>query len=131
MYRDMSFKVLSSQNKLNGTIVVALDEIHSVSDNVQDKAFDSILSKSIESKGMLNPILICTDSDFKETNIRDFERRPVPDTITEKYRCLIGNNRYRYAKENNYTHIECFLAHTYEEVKKAHLITQIEPRKML
>ena len=79
---------------------------------------------------MLNPILVCTDKDFKQTDIRKFERRPVPENIKETYRCLIGNNRYKYAKENGYTHIECHIVKTYEEVKKAHLKTQIEPRKM-
>lgn len=79
---------------------------------------------------MLNPILVCTEEDFKTTDIRQFERRPVPENISETYRCLIGNNRYRYATENEYTHIECHIVRTYDQVKKAHLKTQIEPRKM-
>lgn len=123
-------KVLVSTNKLGSTLVVALDDIHSVSDNLQDKAFDNTLNKSLKMKGMLNPILICTDKDFKQTDIRAFERRPVPEDITQKYRCLIGNNRYKYALENGYTHIECHIVKTFEQVKKAHRLTQIEPRKM-
>lgn len=123
-------KYLHCQNKLSGTIVVALSDINSVNDNLQDRSFDATLKKSLESKGMLNPILICTDKDFKETNIRSFERRPVPEEITEKYRCLIGNNRYKYAVENGYTHIECHVVNSLESVKEAHLKTQIEPRKM-
>lgn len=79
---------------------------------------------------MLHPILVCTDSDFKTTDINKFERRPVPEDITETYRCLIGNNRYKYAIENNYTHIECHIVSTFDEVKQAHQMTQIEPRKM-
>lgn len=123
-------KLLASHNKLSGTIFVALDDIHSVNDNLQDKAFDETLKKSLLMRGMLHPILVCTDKDFKQTDIRNFERRPVPEEITETYRCLIGNNRYKYAVENGYTHIECHVVTTYEEVKKAHLLTQIEPRKM-
>jgi hypothetical protein len=123
-------KVLVSKTKLGGTLVVALEDIHSVSDNLQDKAFDATLKKSLQSKGMLNPILICTDKDFKQTDIRNFERRSVPEDITQKYRCLIGNNRYSYALENGYTHIECHIVKTFEQVKKAHRLTQIEPRKM-
>ena len=123
-------KVLSCKNKLGGTVIVALSDIHSVNDNLQDKAFDDILKKSLATRGMLNPLLICTDFDFKQTDIRNFERRPVPEDIKETYRCLIGNNRYKYAKENGYTHIECFLVRTFDEVKRAHLKTQIEPRKM-
>lgn len=123
-------KVLGCQNKLGGTVIVPLDNINSLNDNLGDKAFDTILKRSLETKGMLNPLLICTDEDFKTTDIRRFERRPVPENITEDYRCLIGNNRYKYAVENGYTHIECHVVRTYDEVKKAHLETQIEPRKM-
>lgn len=118
-----------TQNKLD-TIIIPLYNINSVNDNLNDKAFDNILRKSIESKGMLHPILVCTDSDFKTTDINKFERRPVPEDITETYRCLIGNNRYKYAIENNYTHIECYIVSTFDEVKQAHQMTQIEPRKM-
>ena len=129
MPQDVS-RVLASKNKLSGTKIVALSDIHSVADNLQDKAFDDTLKKSLSIRGMLNPILICTDKDFKQTDIKRFERRPVPEEITQTYRCLIGNNRYKYAVENGYTHIECHVVTTFDEVKKAHLLTQIEPRKM-
>ena len=124
------FKTLQSINKLSGTVIIALNDIYSVSDNLQDKAFDNILKKSLELKGMLNPLLVCTDYSFKHTDIKEFERRPVAENIIETYRCLIGNNRYKYAVENGYTHIECYIVTTFDEVKKAHLSTQIEPRKM-
>ena len=104
--------------------------INSVNDNLNDLAFNKILHTSLKNKGMLHPILVCTDKDFKTTDIRNFERRNVPEDITEEYRCLIGNNRYKYAVENNYTHIECHIVTTFDEVKQAHLKTQIEPRKM-
>lgn len=123
-------RVLTSINKLGGTVLLPLDDIYSLNDNLQDKAFDKIFNRSMLTKGMLNPILVCTDYDFKQTDIRNFERRPVEEDITQKYRCLIGNNRYKYAVDNGYTHIECVLVRTFTEVKKAHLLTQIEPRKM-
>ena len=123
-------QVLKCSQKHLKTIILAIDDIHSVNDNLQDKAFDNTLKKSLETKGMLNPILVCTDKDFKQTDIRQFERRPVPENISETYRCLIGNNRYKYAVENNYTHIECHIVKTFEEVKAAHRKTQIEPRRM-
>ena len=112
------------------TVILPLSDINSVPDNLTDVLFNKTLTKSIALKGMLNPLLVCTDEDFKNTDIRKFERRPVPENITETYRCLIGNNRYRYAKENKYTHIECHIVSTYDEVKQAHIKTQIEPRKM-
>ena len=123
-------QVLKCYQKHLKTIILPLDNINSVNDNLQDKAFDTTLKKSLESKGMLNPILVCTDKDFKQTDIRQFERREVPEEITQRYRCLIGNNRYKYAVENRYTHIECHVVKTFEEVKAAHRKTQIEPRRM-
>jgi hypothetical protein len=123
-------QVLKCCQKILETKIIALKDIHSVNDNLQDKAFDKILTNSLETKGMLNPILVCTDKDFNQTDISRFERRPVPAEIKEKYRCLIGNNRYKYAVENGYTHIECHIVKTFEQVKKAHNLTQIEPRKM-
>ena len=123
-------QVLKCSQKHLDTIILAIDDIHSVNDNLQDKAFDNTLKKSLETKGMLNPILVCTDKDFKQTDIRQFERRPVPNDIEETYRCLIGNNRYKYAVANGYTHIECHIVKTFDEVKAAHRKTQIEPRRM-
>jgi hypothetical protein len=123
-------RILKCSQKIFDTVILPLDNIHSVNDNLNDLAFEKTLKKSIASKGMLNPILVCTDKDFKQTDISNFERRPVPEDIKEKYRCLIGNNRYKFALENNYTHIECHIVKTYDEVKRAHHKTQIEPRKM-
>ena len=123
-------RILKCSQKILDTVIIPLDNINSVNDNLNDLAFEKTLEKSIESKGMLNPILVCTDKDFKQTDISNFERRPVPEDIKEKYRCLIGNNRYKFALENNYTHIECHIVKTYDEVKRAHHKTQIEPRKM-
>lgn len=123
-------RILKCSQKILDTVIIPLDNINSVNDNLNDLAFEKTLKKSIESKGMLNPILVCTDKDFKQTDISNFERRPVPEDIKEKYRCLIGNNRYKFALENNYTHIECHIVKTYDEVKRAHHKTQIEPRKM-
>ena len=123
-------QVLQCSQKHNNTKLIALSDIYSLKDDIKDIVFDATLKKSLEMKGMLYPILVCTDYDFKQTDIRNFERRPVKEDIKQKYRCLIGNNRYAYAVANGYTHIECLIVKTYNEAKKAHLQTQIEPRKM-
>ena len=123
-------KILRCESKLLDTKIIPLSNINSMPDNVKDKVFDDTLKKSLDLKGMLNPILVCTDKDFKQTDIRQFERRPVPNDIEETYRCLIGNNRYKYAVANGYTHIECHIVKTFDEVKAAHRKTQIEPRRM-
>lgn len=123
-------RILKCSQKIFDTVIIPLDNIHSVNDNLNDLAFEKTLKKSIASKGMLNPILVCTDKDFKQTDISNFERRPVPEDIKEKYRCLIGNNRYKFALENNYTHIECKVVTSLEELKELHRKNFIEPRKM-
>jgi hypothetical protein len=123
-------RVLECIQKTYDTVVLPLDDINSFNDNLQDRAFESKLKYSITTKGMLNPLLVCTDEDFKTADIRKFERRPVPDSISETYRCLIGNNRYKLAKEYGYTHIECLIVSTFDEVKAAHDKTQIAPSKM-
>ena len=131
MFKDHVLKqILKCTQKQLDTKIIPLYNINSVNDNLNDTAFEKTLAKSIKQKGMLNPLLVCTDKDFKSTDIRNFERRTVPEEITEEYRCLIGNNRYKYAVENGYTHIECHVVSTFDEVKKTHQMTQIEPRKM-
>ena len=128
--QELAQPLRCTQKRAN-TKLISLKDINSVNDNLNDKAFENTLYKSLKLKGMLNPILVCTESDFQKTDIRSFERRKVPDTVQETYRCLIGNNRYKYAVDNGYTHIECLVVSTYEEVKKLHRETQIEPSKML
>lgn len=124
-------KILQCSDKLGKEILILpLSDIYSLNDNLQDKAFDKTLKNSLERKGMIHPILVCTDSDFKQSDLQRFERRPVEVDIKESYRCLIGNNRYKYAVENGYTHIECLVVRSFDEVKAEHLRTQIEPRKM-
>ena len=125
-----SKQILKCSRKHDDTVILPLEDIYSLKDDIKDVVFDATLKKSLELKGMLNPILVCTDYAFKQTDIRHFERRPVEEDIQQTYRCLIGNNRYAYAVENGYTHIECLIVRTFDEVKKAHLLTQIEPRKM-
>lgn len=123
-------RILKCSQKLFDTIILPLDNINSVSDSRPDLAFERTLHKSLELKGMIHPILVCLDKDFKQTDISKFERRPVPEEIQEKYRCLIGNNRYKFALNNGYTHIECHVVKTFDDVKRAHRKTEIEPRKM-
>ena len=130
MYLFSLKQILQCTQKQLATKFIPLSNINSVNDTLNDNAFEKILDKSIKQKGMLNPLLVCTDKDFKATDIRNFERRSVPENIVEEYRCLIGNNRYKYAVKNGYTHIECHVVSTFDEVKKAHQITKIEPRKM-
>jgi len=79
---------------------------------------------------MLNPILVSTEQGFKN-NTHPFDRRPQPENVEQMYRCMIGNNRYKYAVKNGYTHIECLVIDDLITLKAMHNKTFLEPRKML
>lgn len=127
--KQVGVKALTAQKKYEGSVLVSLDDIYSLNDNLQDKAFDKIFQKSLELKGMLNPILLSSEEGFK-TNTHPFDRRSQPENIEQSYRCMIGNNRYKYARDNGYTHIECLVIDDLAELKKIHRETFLEPRKM-
>ena len=123
-------KVLRSQNKYPDSIIVHLDDIYSLNDNLRDSNFQNTFQKSMSLKGMLNPILLSTEEGFK-TNTHPFDRRPQPEHVDQMYRCMIGNNRYKYAVDNGYTHIECLVIDDLITLKNMHRKTFLEPRKML
>lgn len=122
-------QVLRAVNKYPDSVIVALSDIYSLNDNLQDKAFDKIFTNSLKKNGMLNPILLSTEEGF-HSNTRPFDRRPQPEHVEQMYRCLIGNNRYKYAVDNGYTHIECLVIDDLEKLKEIHHKTFLEPRKM-
>ena len=123
-------QVLRSQNKYPDSIIVHLSDIYSLNDNLGDGSFNATLHKSLGLHGMLNPILISTEEGFK-ANTHPFDRRPQPEHVEQMYRCMIGNNRYKYAVDNGYTHIECLVIDDLVTLKNMHRKTFLEPRKML
>lgn len=123
-------QVLKAVNKYPDSVIVALDDIFSLNDNLRDSNFQNTFQKSLNMKGMLNPILVTTEEGFK-TNTHPFDRRPQPEHVEQMYRCMIGNNRYKYAADNGYTHIECLIIDDLITLKAMHNKTFLEPRKML
>lgn len=128
---DESKQTLKCSQRHEGTVFISLDDIYSLNDNLRDSNFFNTLHKSLAMYGMKNPILVCSDEDFKNTDIRTFERRNVLEDISETYRCMIGNNRYKYAVDNGYTHIECIVVTSLNELKMLHRQTEIPPSKMM
>lgn len=123
-------QVLRAVNKYPDSVIIALDDIFSLNDNLRDSNFQNTFQKSLNMKGMLNPILVTTEEGFK-TNTHPFDRRPQPEHVEQMYRCMIGNNRYKYAADNGYTHIECLIIDDLITLKAMHNKTFLEPRKML
>jgi hypothetical protein len=122
-------KVLEAVNKYEGSSIVAISDIFSLNDNLRDSNFFNIFNKSMQAKGMLNPILLSSEEGFK-SNTHPFDRRPQPDDSGKMYRCMIGNNRFKYAVEHGYTHIEALVVDNLQELKRLHNETFLEPRKM-
>ena len=122
-------KVLEAVNKYEGSSIVAISDIFSLNDNLRDSNFFNIFNKSMQSKGMLNPILLSSEECFKSTT-HPFDRRPQPEDSGKLYRCMIGNNRFKYAIEHGYTHIEALVVDNLQELKRLHNETFLEPRKM-
>ena len=123
-------QVLRAVNKYPDSIIVHLSDIYSLNDNLADGSFDVTFKKSLSLRGMLNPILLSTEEGFKN-NTHPFDRRPQPEYIEQMYRCMIGNNRYKYAVDNGYTHIECLVIDDLVTLKNMNRKTFLEPRKML
>jgi hypothetical protein len=123
-------QVLRAVNKYSDSVIISLADIFSLNDNLRDSNFQSTFQKSMNMKGMLNPILVSTEQGFK-ANTHPFDRRPQPEDVEQMYRCMIGNNRYKYAVDNGYTHIECLIIDDLITLKAMHNKTFLEPRKML
>lgn len=112
------------------TVVIPLSDIYSIVDSEEMYNFHNTLYNSLEAKGMRNPLLIAKAEVFRDTDLHKFESREIDKDFSEPYYCLIGNNRYRFAKLNGYTHIECCFIDTLEQAERLHKETLIKPRKM-
>ena len=82
---------------------ISLEDITTVDVNTpkeDKKAMDAVLSKTIPKEGMLWPILIRPTQDSMWGPYRKYMENPLA-----KYIIWYGNNRYRYAVRNGFTHI--------------------------
>ena len=88
---------------------IPLNDITTIDDNTPKKdkqAMDAMLSKEIPKKGMLWPILLRPAQD----SIWDAHRHRMKNPLA-KYIIWYGNNRYRYAERNRFTHIHSVVLH--------------------
>jgi hypothetical protein len=89
----------------------------------EQKWVDSLF-KSLSEKGMKHPILICTEENLKK-NLYSLVRVEVK-YANDKWKVLVGNNRYHYAIQNNYTLIDAYEIKTLEDYDKFHNATVLE-----
>jgi len=88
-----------------------LNDITTIDDNTpkeDKKAMDAMLSKEIPERGMLWPILLRPTQD----HIWDAHRHKMKNPLA-KYIVWYGNNRYRYAVRNHFTHIHAVPLYEY------------------
>lgn len=87
-------------------IQVKLSDCYKMSDVEIDQKWRQHFLKSVEHKGMLHPILVCTEAKLKDELHRIF-RGPFEYT-GQKWRVFTGNNRFHWALDNNYTSIDAY-----------------------
>ena len=112
---------LHSVNKVSDypSSVFSVDDVYWKLDEaaVLDGTFRNSLANSLGSRGMLWPPILWTQETFlmylQESGTRHDPNKDINTPYL--YRVAIGNNRFCYAKENGYTHIECVVAGTWQD----------------
>jgi hypothetical protein len=98
---------------------------------VLDHKFRKALAKSLDEQGMLWPPIVWSQKTFL-TYLEEGGRRHDPSKSIEidlDYRVAIGNNRFYYAEQNGYTHIECVMADVWQDRDTILAQTEMEYRK--
>jgi hypothetical protein len=128
-------KILHSKKKVEGFEhkVFSLTDVYWKLDEaaVLDHTFRKTLSESLDSLGMLWPPIVWSQKTFL-TYLEEGGRRHDPSKSIEvdlDYRVAIGNNRFYYAEQNGYTHIECVIAEVWKDRDAVLTQTLMEYRK--
>ena len=128
-------KILHSKKKVEGFEhkVFSLTEVYWKLDEaaVLDRKFREALARSLNEQGMLWPPIVWSQETFL-TYLEEGGRRHDPSKSIEidlDYRVAIGNNRFYYAEQNGYTHIECVIAGVWQDRDTILTQTEMEYRK--
>jgi hypothetical protein len=128
-------KVLYSKKKVKGFKhkIFYINDVYCKLDGaaVSDHKFKKALSESLDKQGMLWPPIVWKQDVFllclNESGKRHDPDKPIE--VDQSYRVAIGNNRFHYAKENEYTHIECVIAEMWRDRDTILAQTEMEYRK--
>jgi len=128
-------RILHSKRKLEGFEhrVFSLTEVYWKLDEaaVLDPKFRKALETSLDQSGMLWPPIVWKQSVFLEY-LSEANPRHDPSKAVEidlDYRVAIGNNRFHYAEQKGYTHIECVLAAAWPDRSLILSQTEMEYKK--
>jgi hypothetical protein len=89
-----------------------------------DRKWREVFLKSIATKGMLNPILVCTEDNLEAELYKIC--RPRWERVGAKWRVFIGNNRFHWALDNGYTSIDAYELKDCNDYDKFNGVTFLE-----
>lgn len=128
-------KILYSKKKVEGFEhrIFSLGDVYWKLDEaaVLDRKFRKALSESLDEHGLIWPPIVWTQSTylvFLEEGRKNHDHYKDLE-IDQVYRVSLGNNRFEYAKDRGYTHIECVVAHLWTDRDTISVQTQMEYRK--
>jgi hypothetical protein len=105
-------------------ITVKLSECYKLDEVEVDRKWREVFLQSMAEKGMLNPILVCTEKNL-EKELYKICRLPWAK-IGAKWRVFMGNNRFHWALDNGYTSIDAYELKTCEDYEKFNSVTFLE-----
>jgi len=105
-------------------IRVQLSDCHKMDDVEIDRKWREVFLQSIATKGMLNPILVCTEDNLEAELHKVY--RSSWERVGAKWRVFMGNNRYHWALDNNYTSIDAYEIKNCDDYEKFNSVTFLE-----
>ena len=89
------------------------------------KWVDSLFN-SIDTKGMMHPVLVCKEEALKDGGDLDTIVKAQVEFFGVPWRVVIGNNRYFYALDRKYDYIDAYEIKTKQDLEKFHNATALE-----
>lgn len=84
------------------------------------------LFNSIDTKGMMHPILVCKEEELKDGGNLDTVVKAKLEFFNVPWRVIIGNNRYFYAVDRKYDSIAAYEVKTKKDLEVFHNATVLE-----
>ena len=105
-------------------IQVSLADCYKMDDVEIDRKWREAFLESIATKGMLNPILVCTEDNLEAELCKICRSRW--ERVGTKWRVFIGNNRFHWALDNRYTSIDAYELKDCDDYDKFNGVTFLE-----
>jgi hypothetical protein len=105
-------------------IKVRVSDCYKIDDVEIDQKWREVFLQSMATKGMLNPILVCTEDNLEA----DLYKVCYPpwSKVGAKWRVFMGNNRFHWAVANGYTSIDAYEIKNCDDYEKFNSVTFLE-----